>query len=264
MAGVSAWAASRIRTGVDIKSSIVDHLSSMQDVALSPTPIPLSHRIAAHVRALRNGQGMSLDVLSERCGVSRSMISLIERGESSPTAAVLEKIASGLGVPLAAFFDEPASSASPVSKRNDRTIWRDPESGYERRNISPANFASAIRIVEVSLPPGTRVAYERAAGQSHIHQQIWIQQGEIELTVGLTTHRLAEDDCLAMKLGESIVFANRTRNPARYIVVIASERLSVSCGEVPSESKAGSKPVGRLSRRANRSRGLKQLRSERQ
>jgi transcriptional regulator with XRE-family HTH domain len=165
---------------------------------------------------------MSLEELSERCAVSRSMISLIERGESSPTAVVLEKLAAGLGVPLAALFDDPALPASPVSRGNERTTWRDPESGYLRRNISPANFPSSIHLVEVTLPPGARVAYE-SASLDDIDQQVWVREGRIEITVGERVHRLAEDDCLAMRLGLPIAFANRTRRPARYIVAIASE-----------------------------------------
>ena len=61
----------------------------------------INTRIAARVRELRTGEDLSLDALAERCDVSRSMLSLIERGESSPTAVVLEKIATGLGVTLA-------------------------------------------------------------------------------------------------------------------------------------------------------------------
>ncbi len=196
----------------------------MKETAALPRAPSINDRIAACVRALRTDQDMSLEALSEKCGVSRSMLSLIERGESSATAVVLEKIAAGLGVPFAALFDDPGSSASPLSRSEGRTIWRDPESGYVRRNISPPNFPSIIHIVEVFLPPGARVAYENAPGQTDIHQQIWVQQGRIELTVGESSHRLAEDDCLAMMLGEPIVFANRTRKPARYVVVVASER----------------------------------------
>ena len=58
----------------------------------------LGQRIADRVRELRAAQGQSLDALAAACGVSRSMISLIERGETSPTAVVLEKLAAGLGV----------------------------------------------------------------------------------------------------------------------------------------------------------------------
>ena len=194
----------------------------MQERATS-TEIPdINIRIAARVRELRSHLGISLEELSERCGVSRSMISLIERGESSPTAVVLEKLAAGLGVPLATLFDDRARPASPLSRRNDRTTWRDPESGYLRRNISPANFPSSIHLVEVTLPPGARVAYESGSLQ-HIDQQVWVQDGQIEVTVGETTHRLAEDDCLAMRLGQPIAFANRRRKPARYVVAIAGE-----------------------------------------
>ena len=192
----------------------------MQDVAT----LDINSRIAARVRGLRTDLGLSLDALAAKCSVSRSMISLVERGESSPTAVVLEKIATGLGVPLAALFDDANASASPVARRADRIAWRDPQSGYLRRNISPANFPSPIQIVEVVLPAGASVAYETGARDVNIHQQIWVQAGIVEVTVGRTTHRLSEDDCLAMQLNEPTAFRNRTRKPARYAVIIGSER----------------------------------------
>jgi transcriptional regulator with XRE-family HTH domain len=192
----------------------------MQDIARCIEAPDINARIAARVRGLRGSLELSLEDLSARSGVSRSMISLIERGESSPTAVVLEKLAAGLGVPLAALFDDPALPASPVSGRNDRVIWRDPESGYLRRNISPANFPSSIHLVEVVLPPGARVAYE-STSLHDVDQQVWVQEGRVEIMVGETTHHLGEDDCLAMRLGAPMVFANRTRKPVRYIVAIA-------------------------------------------
>jgi transcriptional regulator with XRE-family HTH domain len=197
----------------------------MQDSAVArPVARDINARIASRVRALRTELGMTLDALAATCDVSRSMISLVERGESNPTAFVLEKIATGLGVPLATLFEDASAPARPVSRREDRTSWRDPQSGYVRRNISPANFPSPIQIVEVVLPAGARVAYETGARDVSIHQQIWIQEGSVEVTVGRVTHRLREDDCLAMQLDEPTAFRNRTRKPARYIVIIATER----------------------------------------
>ncbi len=171
---------------------------------------------------------MTLDALAGKCDVSRSMISLVERGESSPTAVVLEKIASGLGVSLATLFDDSGAPAEPVSRPHDRTSWRDPQSGYVRRNISPANFPSPIQIVEIVLPAGARVAYETGARDVSIHQQIWVQEGSIEVSLGRVTYRLGEDDCLAMQLDQPTAFRNRTRKPARYVVIIASERSRAS------------------------------------
>src|SRR2546426_328566 len=85
---------------------MVDSKSTMEE-----TVSDLNQRIAERVRELRAAHGLSLDALAGKSGVSRSMISLIERGESSPTAVVLEKLAAGLGVMLASLFDAPAAAA---------------------------------------------------------------------------------------------------------------------------------------------------------
>ena len=197
----------------------------MQDrAAAAPVASDINARIAARVRGLRGERGLTLDALAAKCDVSRSMISLVERGESSPTAVVLEKIAAGLGVSLASLFEDASAATSPVSRGDDRTAWRDPQSGYVRRNISPPNFPSPIQIVEIVLPAGARVAYETGARDVTMHQQIWVQEGSIEVTLGSVTHRLVEDDCLAMQLGQPTAFRNRTRKPARYIVTIATDR----------------------------------------
>jgi uncharacterized cupin superfamily protein len=112
-------------------------------------------------------------------------------------------------------------------------VWRDPQSGYVRRNISPANCRSPIQIVEVLLPAGARVAYETGARDVEIHQQIWVQEGTIEVTVGRVTYRLSPDDCLAMELNETTAFRNRTRKPARYVVAIVSERSQARRSRAP-------------------------------
>lgn len=175
------------------------------------------------MRDLRAARGLSLEELAALCGVSRSMISLIERGESSPTAVLLEKLAAGLGVPLASLFDGVDSRAEPVSRLAEQVSWRDPESGYVRRNVSPSGFASPIQIVEVSFPAGARVAYETAARQPRVHQQVWVFEGSIAITLGDERHRLAVGDCLAMVLDRPITYHNPTRKRARYAVVIAAE-----------------------------------------
>ena len=177
------------------------------------------------MRELRTARGLSLDALAAHCGVSRSMISLIERGESSPTAVLLEKLSVGLGVPLASLFDEPQASAEPVSRRSEQLAWRDPASGYVRRNVSPGGFASPMQIVEVSFPAGARVAYETGVREPRVHQQVWVLEGTLEVTVGTDTHRLDAGDCLALVLDRPVAYRNPTRRRARYAVVIATEPL---------------------------------------
>src|SRR4051812_43252941 len=104
---------------------------------LEQAALPINARIAGRVRELRAARELTLDALAERSGVSRAMISRVERGESSPTAVVLDKLATGLGVALSALFDAPSPEPSPVARRADQPLWRDPASGYLRRNLSP-------------------------------------------------------------------------------------------------------------------------------
>jgi len=185
----------------------------------------LNARIAARVRALRAAQGLSLDGLAAKSGVSRSMISLVERGECSPTATVLEKLAAGLGAILASLFDAPAA-AGPVARRENQPQWRDPASGYLRRNVSPPGVPQPMRIVEVHFPPRGRVAFDAGVRDARVHQQVWVLEGSIDIARGTERHRLRAGDCLAMELDRPTMFHNPTRKPARYAVVIASEAPS--------------------------------------
>jgi transcriptional regulator with XRE-family HTH domain len=132
--------------------------------------------IARRVRELRDAQRLSLDALATRSGVSRSNISLIERGESSPTAAVLDKLASALGVALAALFEDkgaPEDAPSPLARVAEQPVWTDPASGYMRRSLSPA-APSPLQLVDVVFPPGQRVAYDSVPHNADIHQQVWM------------------------------------------------------------------------------------------
>ena len=184
----------------------------------------INTRIARRVRALRDERGYTLDALAERSGVSRSMISLIERGQSSPTAAVLDKLAAGLDVTLATLFEEPArddAAPSPVVRQAEQPVWTDPASGYVRRNLSPP-ARSPIQLVDVLFPAGKRVAYDGAARDAEIHQQVWMIDGVMEVTVGDTLWRLAAGDCIAMQLDQPIVYRNPSRKPARYLVALTT------------------------------------------
>jgi len=200
-------------------------MSTMED-----TMSDLNQRIAERVSELRAAQGLSLDALASKSGVSRSMISLIERGESSPTAVVLEKLAAGLGVMLASLFETTAAAAQvpsgPVARRDDQPQWQDPASGYRRRNVSPPGVPQPMQIVEVHFPPHGHVAFETGARDARVHQQVWVLEGAIDITLGTERHKLREGDCLAMQLDRPTMFHNPTRKPARYAVVIATETLS--------------------------------------
>lgn len=189
---------------------------------------PINERIAAQVRALRASQGLSLEALAARSGVSRSALSLIERAQSSATAVVLDKLAAGLGVTLSSLFDplQAAAPAAPLVRAAHQTVWTDPATGYTRRNVSPPGFASPMRIVEVHFPAGAQITYDNNAREQSVHQQVWVLEGAISVSNGANAHRLQAGDCLAMTLDEPSRFHNPTRKPARYAVVLVADAAS--------------------------------------
>jgi len=187
----------------------------------------INGRIARRVRDLRNERGYTLDALATRCGVSRSMISTIERAASSPTATVLEKIAAGLDVSLASLFDGEAKDAAvePLVRCADQAEWRDPETAYVRRQVSPPNWRSPLKLVEVVFPAGARVAYESVERETTVHQQIWVIQGRIDVMVGERNHSLGKGDCLAMTLNQPLVFSNTSQDAARYLIAVSDASI---------------------------------------
>lgn len=180
--------------------------------------------IARRINELRETQKLSLDALAALSGVSRSNISLIERGQSSASATVLDKLAAALGVTLSSLFEDnntPTAEPSPISRAADQLVWTDPASGYLRRNLSPA-APSSIQLVEVIFPPGQRVVYDSALRNSDINQQIWMIEGVMEITVGDQHWCLQAGDCLATQLDQAFVYFNPTQSPAHYIVALAT------------------------------------------
>jgi transcriptional regulator with XRE-family HTH domain len=213
-----SWPTFAVRSPIDAVDQVSDDSSNMLDIA----DAGLDARIAARVREHRAARGLSLQALAARSGVSRSMISLIERGESSATAVLLDKLAAAFGVPLASLFDAPPVDPSPVSRGAVQPTWRDPASGYLRRNLSPPGVASPIHLVEIEFPAGARVSYDSVPRDPPLHQQVWVLDGRIDVTVGDVVHRLEAGDCLAFVLDLPISYRNPGRRAARYAVAMAA------------------------------------------
>jgi len=184
----------------------------------------LDRAIGERVRALRTARGLTLDALADKTGVSRAMLSRIERGESNPTAQLLGRVCAGLDVTLSALFAETERASSPLLRRADQVVWRDPGSGYVRRAVSPPNCGSAADIVDVEFPAGASVTFDslRLPGAD---QQIVLLSGRMHLTVGDTKHRLEPGDCLCVRFGEPVVFHNPGPKAAHYLLVVAQGGL---------------------------------------
>ena len=185
---------------------------------IQPAP-DINRRIAARLRALRDERGLTLDALAHQAGVSRAMLSRIERGDSSPTAQLLNKVCGGLGLTLSALFAEAEAPAGPLLRRADQPVWRDPASGYVRRAVSPPGPGAPVDIAEIAFPPGATVGFDNR-GPGGMDQHIWVLEGVLELELGTETYRLETGDCLRMRLDRPILFRNPSDRMVRYAVVI--------------------------------------------
>jgi transcriptional regulator with XRE-family HTH domain len=195
----------------------------------SPTDTPtadVDQRIARRLAELRSESGFTLDELAGRSGVSRAMISKIERIQTSPTAVVLNKLAIGLGVLLPALLGftvkGPPRPQSPVTHRKDQPRWEDPESGYQRRTLTPPDVMQPMQLSEIWFPPQARMTFENAPGGRTVYQQIWMLSGELRVRLGDGEHRLTAGDCLAMTLDQSARIHNPGSSAARYLVVTST------------------------------------------
>jgi len=183
------------------------------------TVTDIDQTIGTRIRELRGERSLTLEALAERADVSRAMLSRIERGESSPTAQLMNKVCGGLGITLSILFAATDAPASPLARRDGQPTWRDPATRYLRREVSPSGKSSSIDIVEVEFPPGRSVTFDNMR-LPQVEQQVWVLDGTLEMNVGGETFRLGAGDCLAMHLGQPLVFRNPTRRQVRYAVIL--------------------------------------------
>lgn len=181
--------------------------------------------LADRLRREREARGWSLADLATRAGVSRAMISRIERAEASPTAVLLARLAAAFGLSLSALLaraEADAESPALLRRRADQPAWRDPESGYLRRAVSPE--AAVPELTHVELPAGARIAYPAAACLDVRGQCLWVLAGRLDFTDGARTHRLDAGDCLAIGRPADRVFANASAQvPCHYLLAITRD-----------------------------------------
>jgi transcriptional regulator with XRE-family HTH domain len=180
---------------------------------------PSTERIADRVRLEREERGWTLADLAARSGVSRAMISKIERCEASPTATLLVRLAGAFDLTLAGLIARAEAHAERLVRQADQPLWRDPASGYLRRQI----FERAdhpVELVRVELPAGARVGLP-ASSYARIRQVVWLMEGELVIDEAGVRRKLRPGDCLAFGAPIDTTFANESANSCVYLVALA-------------------------------------------
>lgn len=177
----------------------------------------IDQMIAARLRQLRAERGWTLDQLAQASGVSRGMISKIERHESSATASLLSRLAHALAIPLSELLAPPRPRAA-VSRKAERPRWQDPQTGFTREVVSPPMTGSAVEIVEVDLPAGARVDYQLPAPASY-RQHLLVLAGTLRIHRDGATD-LQSGDAFFMEPAGAFSFENAGARSCRYLLVM--------------------------------------------
>ncbi len=180
--------------------------------------------VGEHVRRLREHAGISLRALAARTDFSPSFISQLENGLVSPSIGSMEKIADALGVTLGEFFAAAAGGEGGLVVRADeRQALASGWSNAEIASLSPMRLGRQMEASLITLNPGARSGKHP---YPHLREEFaLVIAGEVQLTLGPDTHRLKTGDAVTILPRELRLWENRSRRPARVLVVTSrSER----------------------------------------
>ena len=197
------------------------HIAILRKVYYSKTMSQLDEidkRIGARIRIERESRGWSLTELAERSAVSRAMIHKIERGESSPTATLLGKLSGAFSLSMSTLMARAEMQQGRFLKKEDQPVWVDPQTGYERRHVSPKSDLP-LDLVRIELPAGADVPMP-ASAYAFMRQLIWVLEGELIFLEGDARHRMSAGDCLELGPPTDCVFKNESGGPCIYAVLV--------------------------------------------
>lgn len=180
-----------------------------------PTAAPdAPPRVGETLAALRQAQSLSLDELSRRAGVSKSMLSQIERAQANPTVAVVWRLANALGVSIGDLLggapapQRPAIELVPVQ---NTPALRNPDGSCELRILGPLPLAGRFEWYQLALQPGG--ALESQPHEAGTQEHLTLVAGALEVQAGAESQRL--------KVGETARYAvdqpHTIRNPGKTV-----------------------------------------------
>ena len=189
-----------------------------------PADDPQLGVIGRELHASRRKRQLSLEQLAELSGVSRSMISKVERGEAVPSTTVLAKLAEALGLTFSQLMSHPVEREILVIKADRQPVLRDEASGLVRRCLSPVLPGRGIDWVINTLPP-RGIAGDFGAHRHGVEEYIFVQTGRLKAVIGTEVVTLEAGDSLYFQADANHAFTNIGRGECVYFLVIDSSRL---------------------------------------
>jgi transcriptional regulator with XRE-family HTH domain len=175
--------------------------------------------LGERIRQERLRQGRSLDDLAAAAGVSRSMLSAVERGAKVPTILVLHRIATGLGSNVTRLLGEERAAPVILLRHQEHDVARDP-SGWERRNLAPVLPGVDFEFMRTTIPPGVD-AGEFPPHPPGSREYVAVEQGTLRLTLAGEVYLLNAGDSIYYEGDRRHAFANVADETCIYYLALA-------------------------------------------
>ena len=180
----------------------------------------LNENLGRRVKKLRSDRGWSLEELASASGVSRSMLSEIERERANPTLSVTYRIARAFGLTLQDLIESAdCASSIQIIRADDRAQIFRSDKQCQIRTLSPLNLEKDVEFYELRLPVGGALR-----SQAHVdgtREFLTVEEGTVELQSGSSNEALAKGDSATYRadVAHSIVNAGK-REAVLFLVVI--------------------------------------------
>jgi transcriptional regulator with XRE-family HTH domain len=150
--------------------------------------------IGSRIRVLRSEREMTLQALANKTGISPSMLSLVERGKTSPSIGTLVAIASALGAHMSDLFDNRADrQQDPLIRMKDQPVYVTAE-GVKRRVVR-TDVDHGVELVFNEYEPGTGSGVSRIHHSGHEYGVVL--EGNLTVEVDGNTYDLSPGDSIS-------------------------------------------------------------------
>lgn len=180
--------------------------------------------LSGNIARRRKQLDLTLDQLAERCGVSRAMLSAVERGEKSPTIHVLCRIAAGLSCTVSELIEEDPPQTLQVVRSGERPTLAEEGTGVERQLLSTTLMHYGLEAVWYVVPEG-EAAGPFAPEELGRIEHLTVTRGQMGFGRGSEEIRLGPGDSVTYGPGEPVVYRNRGRGVCTFLLLIDKSEL---------------------------------------
>lgn len=181
--------------------------------------------ISTRLKTLRQQKGWSLDVASQKTGVSKAMLGQIERVESCPTIATLWKIASGFEVSFSSFIEKGTEdNIKPIHRVGDPKQLNSEELSIRVSTLFPYDQKLHFEVFMIELLPGCK--HLSPPHKEGVIEHVIVMEGNIEVFTNGYWHKVGTNEGLKFQADQNHGYRNLSSNKATFYNTIHYPRLS--------------------------------------